>query len=682
MVAPLDWIIHQYLPQFLDAFINPQKRVSLIYLLCALVAALIWSAWQTRSSWREGLNHGLRRILSPAIWWSESARSDYKLMLINRAIIMFIAPALLSKLALATFLYFLFADLFVGSLSGLDQLPVWIVSAIYTVFLFTFDDFSRFVVHLALHRIPLLWAFHKTHHSAERLTPFTVYRTHPVEGVLFALRATVVQALSIALFVFLFGKSIDLVAVYGVNVLLFVFNATGANLRHSHFQISYGRSVENFLISPAQHQIHHSLDLQHHDRNFGAALAIWDRFAGTLCPSNSSQKLTFGLSAEESAHTHQLINLYAGPFIEVRSLMRRSVSLKIRPMLLKGKISLFRHVNVRHMVIIVASAVLVASFPNLTQAQELNVYSHRQPFLIKPFLKAFEKKTGTKVNVVFSSKGLVQRLLAEGPRSPADVILTVDIGRLDAYNDKGLLAPISSKILRENIPPHLRDPKNRWFALSKRARIVAVAKGRVKPGAINRIEDLARPEWKGRICSRPGSHVYNRALLASMIAAHGEKKAEAWARALVSNLARRPQGNDRAQVKAMFQGVCDVAIINSYYYRKLKSSTNPSHRQWGDAVRLVYTNQKDRGNHMNISGAGVAKHSKNKLLATSLLEFLTQETAQNLYGNINYEYPVNPKIPPSAEVKSWGAFVEDKLPIATIAKLAPTAQRIIDRVGW
>jgi iron(III) transport system substrate-binding protein len=266
-------------------------------------------------------------------------------------------------------------------------------------------------------------------------------------------------------------------------------------------------------------------------------------------------------------------------------------------------------------------------------------------------------------------------MLAEGPRSPADVVLTVDIGRLYAYADKGLFEPVRSKILEANIPPHLRDSDNRWFGLSKRARVVAVARDRVAPDAIGRIEDLADPKWKGRVCSRPGSHVYNRALLASMIA-------EDWARGLVSNLARRPQGDDRAQVKAIHEGVCDVAIINSYYYGKLRTSEVPAQREWVAAVKIVFTNQQDRGNHVNISGGGVAKYSKRKATAIKLLEFLSERKAQMLYGEINDEYPVNPSVEPGAEVKSWGAFKEDNLPIGRIAELAPAAQRIIDRVGW
>ena len=316
------------------------------------------------------------------------------------------------------------------------------------------------------------------------------------------------------------------------------------------------------------------------------------------------------------------------------------------------------------------------------RAAELNVYSHRQPFLINPFLKAFEKKTGTKVNVVFASKGLVQRLLAEGQRSPADVVLTVDIGRLYAYADKNLFAKVTSPKLSQNIPVHLRDVDNRWFGLSKRARIVAISRDRVKPSEVQKIEDLANPKWKGRVCSRPGSHVYNRALLASIIAAHGKETAEEWARGLVANMARRPQGNDRAQVKAIFEGVCDVAIINSYYYGKLKTSKVPAQRKWAEAIQIVFTNQNDRGNHVNISGGGVAVHSKNKARAVKLLEFLTEKTAQDLYGRINYEFPVNPLVEAGPEVKSWGTFKEDQQPISRIATLIPVAQRVIDRVGW
>ena len=312
----------------------------------------------------------------------------------------------------------------------------------------------------------------------------------------------------------------------------------------------------------------------------------------------------------------------------------------------------------------------------------LNLYSHRQPFLIEPFLEAFTAETGVAVNVVYASKGLAQRLQAEGSNSPADVVLTVDIGRLAIYADKDLLAPVESAVLAQAVPAHLRDPDGRWFALSKRARVIAVSRDRVPAGTIARYEDLADPRWAGRICTRPGSHVYNRALMASMIAAHGEEQAEAWATGLVANLARRPQGNDRAQVKAIYEGLCDVALINSYYFGKLASSDIEDQRAWAASIDLVFPNQDGRGTHINISGGGVAKHSKNKETAVAFLEFLTRETAQTLYGTVNYEFPVNPAVAPAPGVAAWGAFEEDALPIMRIAELAPAAQRVIDRTGW
>ena len=317
-------------------------------------------------------------------------------------------------------------------------------------------------------------------------------------------------------------------------------------------------------------------------------------------------------------------------------------------------------------------------------ASEINIYSHRQPFLIKPFLEAFTQETGIKTNIVYSTKGLAQRLRAEGKNSPADVILTVDIGRLYIYEDLGLLAPIKSSILDLAIPKHLKSKNNTWFALSKRSRIIATSKERVSEDGILRVEDLADPKWKGKICSRPGSHVYNRALMASIIAEYGLEKAEIWAKGLVSNFARRPQGNDRAQVKAIYEGLCDIALINNYYFGKLKYSEDPVQREWAASMRLTFPNQgeNDRGAHINISGGGVAKYSKREGNAIKLLEFLSSEQAQRLYSEINFEYPVNPKVSPSDELNSWGSFREDKVSIEKIAELSREAQKIIDRVGW
>jgi len=331
--------------------------------------------------------------------------------------------------------------------------------------------------------------------------------------------------------------------------------------------------------------------------------------------------------------------------------------------------------------LIILSVLAVISVNAL--AKEVNVYSYRQPILIDPFFEEFTKSTGIKVNVLHAKKGLLERVLAEGSDTPADLVLTVDIARLNQFVENDILQPIYSDVLNQNIPVHLRDSENRWFALSKRARIVAVSKDRVPVDSIERIEDLSNSEWKGKICTRPGSHDYNRSLLASIIAANGIEEAEKWAEGVVSNLARKPEGNDRAQAKAIFEGVCDIAVMNTYYFGKMKFNTkNPEQKDWASAINLVFTNQEDRGNHVNVAGGGVIKYSKNKENAIALLEFLIQPKAQALYSSMNYEYPVNPNMELSDELKSWGKFKEDKLPVEKLAELAPTAQKIIDRVGW
>ncbi|MGC6453657.1 MAG: extracellular solute-binding protein [Candidatus Puniceispirillaceae bacterium] len=252
-------------------------------------------------------------------------------------------------------------------------------------------------------------------------------------------------------------------------------------------------------------------------------------------------------------------------------------------------------------------------------AAEINIYSHRQQFLLQPFLDAFTAETGIDTRVVYASKGLAQRLQAEGEASPADVILTVDIARLSEYADLDLLAAVESDILNANIPAHFRATDSRWFAFSTRARLIAVSKDRVAEGAISDIEDLADPKWQGTVCSRKGSHVYNRSLLASVIAANGSDRAEMWAEGLVANFARKPQGNDRAQAKAIFEGQCDVAIMNHYYYGKMLYGDKEEQRDWANAIRLVFTNQDGRGNHVNISGGGLAKHSPNRKEAVRFL---------------------------------------------------------------
>ncbi|NKB59075.1 MAG: extracellular solute-binding protein [Alphaproteobacteria bacterium] len=316
-------------------------------------------------------------------------------------------------------------------------------------------------------------------------------------------------------------------------------------------------------------------------------------------------------------------------------------------------------------------------------ANEVNIYSYRQEFLIRPFLDQFTKDTGIAVNVVYAKKGILQRLKQEGANTPADVVLTAGFSRLKALKDAGLLQPVDSAALKANVPAKYRDPAGEWVGLTLRSRIIAYSKARVADGAIQRYEDLVDPKWKGKICVRTGSHYYNRALVASMVAAHGEAKTEAWVKGLVANFARKPQGNDRAQAKAVFEGVCDIAVMNTYYFGKMKfNKKNPEQRDWAASLQILFPNQGDRGAHVNVSGAGVVKHAKNRDNAVRLLEFLSDGFAQKMYAAQNYEYPVKPGVGWSDEVKSWGDYKADGLALVELFRLGPAAQRIIDRAGW
>ncbi|MBM09567.1 MAG: hypothetical protein CMF69_08330 [Magnetovibrio sp.] len=657
-----------------DPFFNPKKRVFIGYLISAFLLALGIQIFSARTSFVQTL----ASLFSKRLWLSLSAKADYKIMVINQTLMLGVGPRLISKLAVATLIFESLHIWFDGRSILALEVSGLTITIYFTVSLFLIDDVTKYAVHRALHRFEFLWAFHRIHHTAEVLTPLTVYRTHPVEMIIFSLRSIIAQGVTIALFLYFFGARAEIMTVLGANVFLFIFNLAGSNLRHSHVWVSYGQIIERFLISPAQHQIHHSINPLHFDRNFGAVLAIWDWLGGSLELAQCKKSLQFGnYSYNKTAHS--LKTLYISPFIEA---FHPLTNLRIKDTIKMPQI-FSRKIRGRTLIGIFLFLCALTVFNRPSISAELNIYSHRQPFLINPFIDAYKKQTGTKVNIVFASKGLAQRLQAEGPRSPADVILTVDIARLHVYADKNLLSETNSPVLNANIPPHLRDRLNRWFAFSKRARIIVAAKRAKDTFEITRYEDLSKSKWRGRICSRPGSHVYNRALIASVINASGPEAAQKWAQGVVNNLARRPQGNDRAQVKAIYEGQCDIAIINNYYFGKLKHAKNADQQEWANSVRLIFPNQKDRGTHVNISGGGIAKYSKNKIEARRFLEFLTSKTAQDLYGSVNFEYPVSSNVAISEELSSWGgAFIEDRMPIARIAALAPEAQKIIDRVGW
>lgn len=311
---------------------------------------------------------------------------------------------------------------------------------------------------------------------------------------------------------------------------------------------------------------------------------------------------------------------------------------------------------------------------------EVNVYSYRQPFLIKPIFDAFTKETGIEVNTVFAKSGLVERLVNEGLNSPADLIFTVDIGRLDGALQAGVTQSISSQTLEQNVPSEFRDPDGHWFGLTNRARLLVTSNDRMAEGDITSYEDLADPKFRGKICTRSGKHGYMVALTASVIAHSGEEAAQQWLEGVKSNLARKPEGNDRAQVKAISEGLCDIAVINSYYMGAMLTDEEQS--SWANSVRIVFPNQGDRGTHMNISGMALTKSAPNKDNAIKLMEFLSGDLAQRMYAEQNHEYPVNPKVSASGLVQSWGEFTYDPLPLSEIAKFRVDASKLADKVDY
>lgn len=330
--------------------------------------------------------------------------------------------------------------------------------------------------------------------------------------------------------------------------------------------------------------------------------------------------------------------------------------------------------------VLIISTLLVMGIGFARADSEVNVYSYRQPFLIGPMFDVFSRETGIKVNVVFAKKGLVERLENEGKNSPADLIFTVDIGRLDTAVQAGVTQPVSSTVLEEHIPAEYRDPEGQWFGLTTRARLIVTSNDRVDADAISSYEDLADPKFEGKICTRSGKHQYMVALIASVIAHSGEENAQTWLKGVKSNLARKPEGNDRAQVKAISQGECDIAIINSYYMGAMLADEEQA--EWANSVQVVFPNQNDRGTHMNISGMALTKNAPNKDNAIKLMEFLSSDLAQKMYAEQNHEYPVSPNVAPSGLVQSWGEFSVDTLPIAEIAKHRNTATKMVDLVSY
>ncbi len=313
-------------------------------------------------------------------------------------------------------------------------------------------------------------------------------------------------------------------------------------------------------------------------------------------------------------------------------------------------------------------------------AAEVNIYSYRQPELVAPLFAEFTNETGIDVNVVFLKKGMVEKLKAEGKRSPADLVLTVDISRLNNIVEAGVTQAVDSEILAANIPAEYRDPAGHWFGLTARARVVYASRERVKDGEVTTYEELASDSWKGRICTRSGTNAYNLALTSAMIVHHGAVDAKVWLAGVKANLARKPQGNDRAQVKAIFAGECDIAIGNNYYMKKMLS--NPEQVAWADSVRIIFPVFEGGGTHLNLAGVALTAAAPHKEDAIKLMEWLSSAKAQEFYAEQNGEYPVKLGSEPSALVASWGDFKRDAIPLIEVAKLRGASLKMTEEVNF
>lgn len=334
--------------------------------------------------------------------------------------------------------------------------------------------------------------------------------------------------------------------------------------------------------------------------------------------------------------------------------------------------------RVRAMSLSLTACLLSAAIPASAESV-VNIYSYREPKLIEPLLADFTAKSGIKANVVFAKEGLIERMTAEGTNSPADVLLTNEFSWLTQAKAAGVTQALASETVDKQIPANLRDPEHHWFALTRRARVIYASKERVKQDSIT-YEELADPKWQGKICSRSGQHTYNVALIASMIANKGAEATETWLNGVKANLARKPAGGDRDQVKDVQAGLCDIAIGNTYYMVAMQK--NPEQKVWADAVKILFPNAGDRGTHVNISGVALAAHAPNKANAVSLIEFLASDEAQKIYAEANGEYPVVPTVKPSEFVQSWGELKADPLPLAKIGELRKQASELADKVRF
>lgn len=685
---------------------DPGSRLFHLNMLASLVLVVLFFA----ISKKRPLQTIARLLFRTRYWWNRSTRADYQIYILN---------SLIKILLFIPFLDFgfRFSQWTVkgllalrGDFVGLS--PTFTGLLMMTVFSFVWDDFLRFYHHKAMHRISWLWPYHAVHHSARILTPMTLYRTHPVEAALAALRNSLSLGVSTGLFLFLFEGRFSLVTFLGVNLFGQVFNFLGANLRHSHVPLSFG-FFERIFISPLQHQIHHSREARDHGQNFGVSLSLWDSLAGSLTLSSAlgERRLRFGLSGPFESRTSRLV---LGPFLNTFSnasqvstiwwvRLSRLLSLATRkssenitssnsPEMSLDLISnwsplvnteMTKSQSIRSRVTtlripLLGTALLAgALFFSSSALADLTIYTDRPTARLQPIADEFTQATGEKVVILEQAyPKILAQLKAEGTTSPADVLFVKDVVFLAELSNLGWFQPMSSTLVEQSVAPQMRDPKALWTAITIRGRTIVYDSTRVQASELKGYEDLAAPKWAGRLCLRTSQSAYNEALVAGLIEAHGVVKATAIVEGWVQNLATDPIAGDTGVLEAIASGVCDVGITNTYYLGQMIA------KQPAFPVKAFFADPLTTGVFGNGTGAGVASTSKQKELATRFIELLLSDKNQLEMSAAHFDYPAKMGLVPTTLVKDWGVFKYNDANWTVVGSRAAEARDLMKAVQY
>lgn len=619
-------------------------------------------------------------------WWNRSTRVDYQIYALN---------SVLKVLLFIPFLDFGFRFsqwtvqglLFLndGEFGGLKAGFGWLLAM--TAFSFVFDDFLRFFHHWLMHKVSWLWPYHAVHHSARILTPMTLYRTHPVEAAMAAIRNSLSLGVSTGVFIFLFESRFTLLTFFGVNLFGQVFNFLGSNLRHSHVPLTFG-ILERVFISPKQHQIHHSRAFEDRDKNFGVSLSVWDAMFGSLVFSRERSKtLVFGV---DGVFESRLVTIVSSPFgasITSLSTQLQKVGKRTRELLSKFRIARTLHAiqlnpptgetsEMKRSILGLFSVLFVTGLATQAHA-DLTIYTDRPTARVQSIADEFTKMTGEKVVIVEEAYGkLLTRLKTEGSASPADIIFVKDLVYLAELSNLGWFQPLNSTVVDQSVAPQMRDPKSFWTAITVRGRTIVYDSTRVQASELKGYEDLAHEKWAGRLCLRTGSSAYNEALVGGLIEVHGAAKATEIVDGWVQNLATDPIPGDTGVLEAIANGVCDVGITNTYYLGQMVAK-NPAF-----PVKAYFADQTSTGVFGNGTGAGVSVTSKQKDLATKFIELMLTDKFQLEMSSSHFDYPAKQGLLPSTLVKDWGTFKYNDANWTAVGSRAEEARELIKTVGY